>query len=70
MFACVTFEGLHWPSVVAMLSSIDSLARAEVLRLFKAFVQRTHGNDIAKWLSEYWKYVEMCHFDLIKTLKS
>jgi len=69
-FACVVFGGAHWEKAVSMLEAVNNAAQVEVLGLFKAFVQRTHGKDIAQWLSENWKYAEPYHFKLFDHLRS
>jgi len=53
-----------------MLEAINDTTKVEVLKLFKAFVQRTHGKDIAQWLSENWRSAEPYHFKLFGHLKS
>ncbi len=58
MFACAILGGLHWNGVVAMLGALRDLAKEDALQLFEVFVQRTHGLDVAQWLSRNLESVE------------
>ena len=58
MFACLVFGGLHWSNAIKMLQAVSDSAREETIELFRVFAQRTHGREIATWLSENWKYVQ------------
>jgi hypothetical protein len=69
-FACVVFGGVHWEKAVSMLEAVNDATQVEVLRILKAFVQRTHGKEIAQWLSENWKYADSYHFKLFDHLRS
>jgi hypothetical protein len=53
-----------------MLAALEDVAQNEVLQMFKVFIQRTHGGEVADWFFVHWKHVESHHFELIKHLKS
>ncbi len=70
VFACFALGGLHWTSVTAMISALQSEDREATVHLLKAFVQRTFGIDVGKWLPNSLECIETHHFKLLEHLKS